>query len=71
MNLPVVPYNTNDRIAELNILLESFALLLLDRSSERTIYLELNSRLQRYLNGIQIDLLMLIEQDILYDGLKC
>lgn len=69
INLPVVPY-TNDRMAEINILLESLVLLLLDKSSKRTTLLELSSRLQKYLNGIQIDLLMLIQKDILYSGLK-
>lgn len=70
ISLPVVPCNTNDRTAEVNILLESLFLLLLDENSERTTYLELNSKLQKYLNGIQIDLVYLIENDILYPGLK-
>lgn len=71
INLPVVPYTTNDRITELNILLESLALLLLDSDAKRSTYLELNSRLQKYLNGIQVDLMMLIEREVLYSGLKC
>lgn len=64
ISLPVVPDSTNDRIAELNILLESLLLLLLDKSSLRTTLLELNSRLQKYLNGTQIDLIHLIEKGI-------
>jgi hypothetical protein len=66
INLPVVPYNTNDKIAEINILLESLSLCLLDKHTERTTLLELNSRLQKYLNGIQNDLVQLILNSILY-----